>query len=66
MEDMMALGKNLFETAIAMDPNEALRMAIEAKEMEEKRFYTFIADMTLQRRDIREFKERLARRGEER
>lgn len=66
MEDMRELGKNLFETAIAMDPNEALRMAMEAKEMEEKRFYTFIADMTLQRRDIREFKERLARRGEER
>lgn len=69
MEDLREFGKSLFETAMAMDPDEALRMAMEAKETEEKRFYTFIADMTLQRRDIREFRERLAKKegkGEER
>lgn len=58
--------KNLFERAMAVDPDEALRMALEAKETEEKRFYTFIADMTLQRRDRQEFRERLDKRGEER
>ena len=55
MDDVMELGKSLYERAIATDPDEALRMAMEATETEEKRFYTFIADMTLQRRVCREF-----------
>lgn len=55
MEDKEALGKSLFEQAMATDPDEALRMALEATETEEKRFYTFIADMTLQQRACRVF-----------
>lgn len=58
--------KNLFERAMAVDPDAALKMALEATETEEKRFYTFIADMTLQRRDRQVFRERLEKRGEER
>ena len=62
MDDVMELGKRLYERAIAKDPDEALRMAMEATETEEKRFYTFIADMTLQRRVCREFQERLTQK----
>lgn len=62
MEDMMQQGKSLYELAIAVDPDDALRMAMEAKDTEEKRFFTFIADMNLQRRDREEFRERLAKK----
>lgn len=58
--------KSLFEQAMAVDPDDALRMALQAKETEEKRFFTFIADMTLQRRDREEFQKRLAQRDKER
>lgn len=62
MEDMMALGKSLYERAVALDPDVALRMAMEATDTEEKRFYTYIADMNLQRRSNEEFQERLAKK----
>lgn len=62
MEDMMQQGKRLYERAIAVDPDDALRMAMEAKDTEEKRFFTFIADMNLQRRSIEEFRECLAKK----
>ena len=42
--------KDLYEKAKAVDPDEALRMALEAKSTEEKSFFTFIASMNLHRR----------------
>ena len=45
----MTQEKSPYKRAVAVDSDDALRMAMETKETEEKRFYTFIADMTLQR-----------------
>lgn len=59
---MMEQAKSLYERAIAVDPDEALRMAMEAKDTEEKRFFTYIADMNLQRRSIEEFQACLAKK----
>ena len=61
----MTLGKSLYERAVAVDPDDALRMALEAKDTEEKLFFTYIADMNLQRRSIEEFQKCIAKKENE-
>ena len=42
--------KQLYEAACAVEPNQALRQVITADSDEERRFFAFVANMNLQRR----------------
>lgn len=45
------MGKQgLYELAVKMEPSESMRLAMVAKSDEERRFYAYIVNMNLQRR----------------
>lgn len=58
--------KSLFERAIAIDPDDALKAALEAESTEEKSFFTYIASMNLRLRSAQEFRESIDKQGGER
>lgn len=41
--------KNMYETAKEIEPHKAMHMIMDAKTDEERKFYTYIHDMNLQR-----------------
>jgi len=64
-EEVDAGFRRIYGIARALNPNDALRMALEADDTEEKRFYTYIATMNLDRRHEEEFKEYISLKDDE-
>lgn len=64
-EDLKAEARNFYEVARTLDPDDVLRMALEANNTEEKKFFAFVALMNLEERYGQEFQEYISRKGEE-
>lgn len=63
-EDLKAEARNFYEVARMLDPDDVLRMALEADNTEEKKFYTFVAMMNLEERYGQEFQEYISRKDD--